>query len=210
MPEEEGFRSIGQLAFGRDTCFLCRCGLAPQNRTDEHVIPKWVQGRFDLWNETLELLNGTTIPYRQLTIPCCFDCNNKHLEPLESQVRDATLLGAAAVEELGKGVLFLWLGKIFFGLIYKESLIPLDRRQPIRGNIMLHNDLERFSAHHVFLQSARIPFRWIGMFPASIFVYDLRQPSQPGEGFDLLDNYSAMTIGVRLGNVGLLAALQDG
>jgi hypothetical protein len=47
------------------------------------------------------------------------------------------------------------------------------------------------------------------MFPASIFVYELREPSEPGEGFDLQDNYSAMTIGVRLGNVGLLAALQD-
>ena len=73
MTAEEGFRNTWQREFGMNTCFLCRCELTRQNRTDEHVIPKWVQRRFDLWNETLEMLNGTTIPYRQLIIPCCLN-----------------------------------------------------------------------------------------------------------------------------------------
>src|SRR5262249_8644893 len=148
MLAEEGFSSIGRRAFGRDTCFLCRCHLTKVNRTSEHVIPKWVQGQFGLWDKTLVLLNGTTIPYRQLTIPCCLECNNEHLEPLESRIRNAVLQGPEAVEAVGKEVLFLWLGKIFFGFLYKESMIPTDRRRPTRGTIVSEDMLERFFVHH--------------------------------------------------------------
>ena len=76
-------------------------------------------------DQTLVLLNGTTIPYRQLTVPCCRECNNEHLEPIESNVMAAVNQGPEAVEALDRKTLFLWLGKIFFGLLYKESLIPL-------------------------------------------------------------------------------------
>jgi hypothetical protein len=98
MAEEEGFRSIGQRDFSRDTCFLCRCELTQLNRTDEHVIPRWVQGCFDLWNDILELVNGMTIPYRQLTIPCCFTCNSSpripyNLRPEATSRINSTLVG---------------------------------------------------------------------------------------------------------------------
>jgi len=35
----------------------------------EHVFAKWLQQDFNLWNQRMFLRNGTSIRYRQLTIP---------------------------------------------------------------------------------------------------------------------------------------------
>ena len=68
------------------TCFVCS---GPAN-TREHVIPTWLQHRFDLWNQTLTLPNGTTIPYRYLTIPACATCNGDVFGQLEQRVENNT------------------------------------------------------------------------------------------------------------------------
>jgi hypothetical protein len=122
------FHAVERRRFGRSTCFLCGRRLTPTNRTDEHVFPKWVQSRFSLWNQKLTLLNGTQIPYRSLTIPCCRTCNGKHLSVIENTVKTATLKGHRAVSELDPLTLFLWLGKIFYGLLYKELFLVKDKK----------------------------------------------------------------------------------
>ena len=106
--------------------------------------------------------------------------------------------------------MFLWLGKMFFGLLYKESLIPLDRRTPGRGTIVPKVLLSRFMSHHMLLQAARIAVNFIDFFPASIFVYELQEPPEPRCAFNFGDNFRAMTISLQLGRVGILAALHDG
>lgn len=85
MPKHEAhfFEAVLERRFGQSTCFLCGCRLTRHSRRDEHVFPKWLQKQYVLWNKTLVLLNGTTIPYRKLTVPCCKNCNSKHLEPFE-------------------------------------------------------------------------------------------------------------------------------
>jgi hypothetical protein len=187
MARNTRLKQIGHRRFGRATCFLCRCRLTEDNRTVEHVIPKWVQSRFGLWDQTLVLLNGTTIPYRQLTVPCCQKCNNKHLEPLESSILSVVSRGPDAVEALDRKTLFLW-----------------------RGTIVPKVLLSRFMSHHMFLQAARIAVNFIDFFPASIFVYELQEPTEPQRAFNFGDNFRAMTISLQLGRVGILAALQDG
>src|ERR1700730_12701608 len=75
------------VRFGPSTCFLCSAPLRSKNRSDEHVFPKWLQNRFNLWNQRLDLINLTSIPYRQFTIPCCKTCNNVHLSKIGDIVR---------------------------------------------------------------------------------------------------------------------------
>src|SRR4051794_24050423 len=108
------------MALDHDHCFLCGVELSSDNRSDEHVFPKWLLNEFDLWDERLNLLNGTTIPYRQLTIPCCLTCNTYWLSQIEEKVQKAFSAGADAVEALDRVALCLWLGKIYYGLLFKE------------------------------------------------------------------------------------------
>ncbi len=56
--------------------------------TDEHVIPKWLQNHFDLFDQRLLLWNGTTMPYRQAIVPACLGCNRDRFSPLEKRIRE--------------------------------------------------------------------------------------------------------------------------
>src|SRR6185437_5427329 len=121
------------------------------NRSDEHVIPRWVQDRFGLWNERLNLLNGSSIPYRQLTVPCCRTCNNVHLSQIENRVRSAVALGFEAARELDQKTWFLWLGKIFYGLLLREYFLKRDRKSPRTGRIVPRSLIEQYELHHTML-----------------------------------------------------------
>jgi hypothetical protein len=60
------------------------------------------------------------------------------------------------------------------------------------------------------LQAARRPFEFKPDIPASIFVFKTKSPKSVRARAAFNDGLEAMTISVRLGDVGILAALQDG
>ena len=204
------FHAVERRRFGTSTCFLCGRRLGSRNRADEHIIPKWVQERFALWDQKLSLLNDTTIPYRKLQIPCCRRCNNDHLQPIESKISSAVDQGPQAVGALDHLTLFLWLGKIFYGLLYKEFFLQRKRKSKRRRRIVPRSSLQEFSMHHLLLQAARVPFQFHPALPASIFVFRVQAPKNRQFQWNLRDSYTLMTMSVTLGNVGILAALQDG
>lgn len=196
--------------FGREFCFLCGAELGSERNTDEHVIPKWVQERYQLWDQKLTLLNRTTIPYRLLTIPCCAVCNNVHLGRIEGEMQRACDQGAKAVLALPPIVPFIWTGKILYGLLYREHLLSWSRREPEQGPIVPQEILDQFRLHHQFLQAARIPFEFMPELPASLFFYETMEPSDKRMGFDYFDSIAGLGLSIRVGKVGIIACLQDG
>jgi hypothetical protein len=206
------FEAIVERRFGWSTCFLCGRRLTERNRRDEHVFPKWLQRRYRLWDEKLILLNRTTIPYRKLTTPCCADCNSKYLEPIEKTMSGAVRAGPRAVRALDPYYVFIWLGKIFYGVLYRELFLPWDRAQKQKGSIVPKWLLkEEYSMHHLFLQSVRVPMRFANFLPASILILETEEPKgDPTTAWDFNDNPATMFIGCRMGKVGLICVLQDG
>lgn len=180
------------------------------NQTDEHVIPSWVQKKYDLWNQNLVLVNKTTIPYRKLTIPCCRTCNNDLLNPIESRVAKAVENGIKAVRLLEKEDMFIWLGKILYGLMYKELCLPHDRMNPNVGSILIPEVLTHYQTHHHFLQSVRVKMKFEDFVPASILIFKTQVPSNPKLQWDFSDSIPSMFIALRMGSVGILAVMGDG
>src|SRR5262245_49103738 len=76
-------RRLEALELANAECFLCASPIIDGLYTLEHVVPAWAQRRYNLWDQRLTLLNGTDIPYRHVTIPCCDDCNGYRLKPME-------------------------------------------------------------------------------------------------------------------------------
>ena len=196
--------------FGKNRCFLCGKRLCDSNRSDEHVFPKWVLKKFDLWDEKLILLNGSTIPYRKLTIPCCTKCNTHFLKNLESKVCKAVSQGFSAVRRLDDWTLFAWTGKILYGLLYKELFLKADQRQSGKSPIINRQFLEQFRMHHLFLQGIRIPIQFSGFFPATILVFRTQSPSNPTLQWDFRDSPISLFVSIRMGKVGIISVLQDG
>jgi hypothetical protein len=155
-------------------------------------------------------LNGTQIRYRRLTIPCCRECNTRHLHAIEEEVSRATLDGPKAVARIEPLTLFLWLGKIFYGLLYKELFLTRERNSGGKGPIVSRAQLRAFALHHLFLQAARLPFKFLPAVPASMFVFKISPPHDIRLRWDFRDSLRHMTVSCRVGEVGILAALQDG
>src|SRR5260221_889695 len=187
------------------SCYLCADPVTAESSTEEHVIPKWVQQKYDLWNESLGLLNDTSIQYRQLTVPTCKGCNNETLSRVESTVEVAVSSGYDAVIALPKFVLFQWLAKIFVGLLYKDLLLPFDRSNRSAGNIIDAETLKRFSIMHLWIQMASLAGEENEYRPGSIFVFRTQKPENPKDQFDLVDMTLANCLAIRLGDVGIVA-----
>ena len=207
------FSAVTNHDFSDNTCFLCGASLTSNNRSDEHVFPKWLQSRYDLWNEKISLLNGTLIPYRQLTIPCCSDCNNNKLSQIEAKVQSAIENGYTAVKSLDSKTLFIWLGKIFYGMLYRELFLPLNRSSPSSNNIISPEDMERFQMHHYFLQSCRVPMQFRSfdaVHPWTIYVFQLQDGENYATSWDFRDDIINETICIKLVNIGMLAAFDCG
>lgn len=80
--------------------------------TEEDIFPKWLLQNKKLYNKRLNLLDGTSIPYRQLKIRICNKCNNETLSRIENKIKN----GSATTLEY-----YIWSLKIYIGILYKES-----------------------------------------------------------------------------------------
>ena len=204
------FDAIGTQHVGQTLCFLCGKRLTHSNRSDEHVFPKWLQTRYNLWDQKLVLLNGTDISYKDLKIPCCWTCNTKYLSRIETAVNNASLKGPEALRSLSHRTLFIWLAKIMYGILYKEGLLRRNRAVKRSGRIVPRATLESIKMHHYFLQSVRLPMRFVDFFPASIFIFHLQKSNNLEEQFDFKDLPEHLGIAIQFGSLGIIAILQDG
>lgn len=213
MEKARLYDAVRSHDFAETTCFLCGTNIEDTDETKEHVFPKWLLRHFNLWSKQLTLINGTQIPYRSLVIPCCQSCNNQDLSNIENEVRKNFFSGPQAIKNMDREILMLWVLKVFYGLIYREIFLPLDRRDPIQGTIVTPDDMEQYQLLHYMLQASRTPIRFSQIesdVPASIFVFELKEPENPDLRFDYKDDILARTLYLRLGKVGILAAFDMG
>jgi hypothetical protein len=200
---------IFSQALDPSRCFLCGEMVEEVERTKEHIFPSWMQSDFGLWDKSLTLLNGTVIPYRQVTVTCCFKCNNKYLKPLEDKVSTAFREGAGAVRALDPEVLFLWLAKIYYGLLFRELTLRLDRTNPDNESTITNPEILRaFGVHHVLMRRVLGEVSW-NLFPASIFVFDALTSETSAVNFDYFDAIDQPFLTLRCGSSYVVAFLQD-
>jgi hypothetical protein len=175
----------------------------------EHVFPKWLQEKFDLWDKKISLLNNTLISYRQLLVPCCPQCNSKYLSKIERDVNFVCENGVKSVEDF-KLSLFLWLSKIWYGMLYKELFLPYDRSIPEFGTIIDSKIINQYCDHLEFMQAARNEIRLKDFDPFSIFAFECQTVDDPSQNYDYIDEGITMISAMRMGKVAIIIVFQDG
>lgn len=103
----------------------------------------------------------------------------------------------------------MWLSKIFYGILYRESLLRADRKQGKR-TIIPKALLQELRLHHDFMQGIRRSLEFPAGIPGSIFIYGTSVPDRTELQFDFLDNHANRSIALRMGSVGLICCFQDG
>jgi hypothetical protein len=179
----------------------------------EHVSPKWLQERFNLWDQTIHLLNGTIIQYSKLTVPCCKPCNTIHLSKLENRVKKLLFKKPISVARRNSSDIWIWVMKILLGIVYAERILPLRRSKPSGRRILPLAMKGSLRMTHFFVQqlNLKIQFEAEGKLriPGSIFIFNLKKYSDPIQHFHFRDDIGTLSVFMRLGNRGLIA-MSDG
>lgn len=174
------------------TCFVC----SKNAETEEHIIPKWIQNKYDLWNQKITLPNQTSISYRQLKIPCCNKCNNVILSQIEDRIKNDT---ASNLD------IWRWGAKIHYGLIRKDEFLEWDRRNPGYkiGEVLKANDpleIDRHLVHSIHGEFVTHPSPFGSIFK---FNFINEEPYH----FAHLINYPGICIS--LGKIGYVIFIND-
>jgi len=210
--------SFLKLHLNDDHCFLCGCSLDDGTRSDEHVIPKWLQAKYRLWDQRLVLLNDTDIPYRQLLIPCCARCNNEPLAELENEVSILLLQPFRSLTTVEEHRVFQWCSKILYGLLHREMMLQVDRTGRSEGTIIKQEFLEGLTTFHHFMTSIRSPMRFEGFVPYSLFVAETLTYSTAAKNFDYFDFIVmgrpddltlVLCLAIRVEHYGIICVFQD-
>jgi hypothetical protein len=198
---------IGQ-ALDPEACFLCGSAVDGETRTREHVFPKWLLNRHGIWNARMTLLNGSLIPYSQLTVTCCKTCNGMHLSQLESEVASAFAGGPHHVRLLPEERLYLWLAKFYYGLVFRELNLAVDRRTNQGRTIVSDDILRGYAVHHLLLRRILGKVTW-NTSPGSIFIFDAMDSTDSAATFDYFDAFDGPFVSIRTGSTFVAAFLQD-
>lgn len=167
------FSDFDNMVISQDHCFLCGAKLNDENRTKEHIYPKWFQTKFNLWNEHLILLNSTRIPYRNLTIPCCNACNSEMSKYIEEPMKKAFEKGYESFIEADRDVIFSWLNKIAFGILFKETTLKKELSTQNSDTIFSEDKIYERKIQHIFLKSSVGKVKYQFEKPYSLLIFKI-------------------------------------
>ncbi len=194
------------MRFGPNTCFLSGAPVSPADTIP--VFADWLQARYQLADRLIQLLDQRTVLFRDLQLPAS-PAVRQRLAALERQVETAAAAGPAALRALGSDTLFLWLGKMFYGIFITELLNefePLIKpRYPLAENAAL---VRRFQAFFQLLQGLRVPTEYADFVPGSVFVLEA-DPAQDGMPFEYDDDLNTLVFSIKLDKAVLVVCLVD-
>ncbi|PXX30627.1 hypothetical protein [Arenibacter sp. ARW7G5Y1] len=177
----------------KDKCFVC----GRKANTVEHLFPKWLQHKFNLWDQKIHIPNETTISYKQLLIPLCKKCNNEVYGQLENKIKS----GNASDAEIWR-----WANKMHFGLTLKNQFLEWDRKNPGNkiGDIISPSDPLEQSRH--FLHCVSGDFTCSPDPFGSVFKFQLDYE----EDFNFIHIINSQSIYACLGDVIYIVFVKDG
>ena len=186
-------------------CFLCEIELNEDNLTNEHVFGQWMLKDFDLDKMSITLINNQNLKYRSITIPCCVDCNTGTLSRNEDIVSRGVRSGYNAFKQINEKQIVSWLGKIFMGLIIKETNLREDVKD--KDSKTIHNP-EILSRKYINFAIIRASHHETNSSENlySLFVFEM-DPSIPFWYYSSPDYNSILMI---LNGIGIILFLQDG
>lgn len=194
------------LHFDNQTCFLSGEEL---NSKDEiiTVFPEWILYRFDYRERKFEMMDtATTTTYGALTLPCSGNVK-KALDELDKEIKSAFDKGFEGVNALDKQKLFLWSGRMVYGILYHEMLLERKRSEDQEIEFQLSDTLKnRFGYFHLMLQSLISPVKFTENKAWSISVVGLKYSQ---DIFNYRDDAINLIFTLGINGFGIIAILQD-
>ncbi|GAA4804316.1 hypothetical protein GCM10023231_36720 [Olivibacter ginsenosidimutans] len=199
------YNPFQKFLFDNNTCFLSGTPLLSAEEKI-HVFPVWLMQAYQLEDKPFKLLDESITTYKKLQLPCSTAVANR-IALLEEEVEAAFNQGVEGVKQLDKLILFQWIGKLIYGIIFNEIQVGL-RQQQMSGEPMNFSQVlgKKFTNLHLMLQSIIRPMLFEVSAPYSINVFELATDQN---GFSYRDEINTLVFSLRINNIGIVACLQD-
>lgn len=200
------YNPFENIYFNDQTCFLS--GEDIDGEKDKiTVFPEWALDRFNYRDRKFTLMDTVnSVPYGELKIPCSARVK-KAIDELDREVEKAFEGGYEAMKALDEHKLFLWMGRIVYGVLYHELEFEMKRLEGREGGFNISPVLkERFSMFHLMLQSLIHPIEFTEKKAWSIAVVKLKYSE---EIFNHRDDAINLLFSLGVNGFGIVACLQD-
>jgi|GEM_PF-1154117 len=194
-----------------DCCFVCGAEPGSKPFNYEHILPRWLLKLFRSHIDFMILPNNTKIKYGSYVVPCCQECNSEMSAKLEVPVSNLLKRGYDNLcEALHKDdsiykLLFQWLCLIFFKTHYKDTFLRTER-DTRKTSCYLGHHYDWYPLHHIHRMAT---LHHTDVKPAfEAYGTILVMKAKPYD-FDYLDNLNDQIIYVQVGDILLMAALNE-
>lgn len=197
------FNPFEDLIFGEQFCFLTG-DLSTEKIT---VFPHWLMQHFKFDTDRIEMMDKSkTYVYADLQLPCSPRVK-KAFEELDEKIQQAYQKGFEGMAALDDHLLFLWTGRMVYGLLYYE--MQYESKRALRTGIEFTLSAllrERFGNFHLMLQSIVEPVSFTGKKPWSIAVFPLKYSA---DIVSFRDDSVNLLFQFGVNGFGFIACLQD-
>jgi len=204
--QTEIYLPFDRFNFGNRTCFLT--GKVLQSEEEKiQVFPAWLLAKYNLYDQPFKMLDENFPTYKDLKLPCSAEVNELYLEPLEAEIKAAFEQGFEAVKALDEWKLFIWAGKIMYGIIFNELQSAIRQQYTEGQGLNISQSLmHKFSQLHIMLQMLLLPIVFEDFKPFSFFLFKINPKT---EEFNYRDEINSLTFSLRLKDFGFIFCLQD-
>jgi hypothetical protein len=197
------YNPFQDLIFDDQFCFLTG-DLTTEKMT---VYPEWLMNHFKFGTDRIEMMDKSkSYTYEDLQLPCSPRVK-KAFEELEGKVHEAYKKGYEGIKALDEQLLFLWTGRMVYGMLFYEMRYESLRKLRLRESFDLSTTLrERFGNLHLMMQSIVEPISFVGQKPWSIAIFPLKYSA---DIFSYRDDTVNLLFQFGINGFGLIACLQD-
>lgn len=200
------FNPFHNLNFNEDSCFLTGAELDSKD-SKITIFPEWVIERFGYRGKKFSLMDTYhEYLYEDFKLPCAPNVKLA-FDKLEEEIQAAFDEGYEGMKSLDEEKLFLWTGKMVYGVLYYELLVENEKMERRGKELQLSPVLhKKFSLFHLMLQSLVNPIDYGEKKPWSISLVKLKYSK---EIFHFRDSTVHLHFSLGVNDFGIIACFQD-
>lgn len=198
------YQPFKNFTFDNAHCFLS--GLPVLNQPQYSVFPQWLISQYSLLERPFKMLDETMVSYADIKLPVAALAQSQ-IKNLDDKLEQSLKSGYDSLKRESELDLFLWAGKIVYGIIFNELQTAIKQNKATASEFNMSQGLiHKFTALHQMLQAITSPLIFDGFKPWSIFLCKVNNPENE---FTYRDEINTLTFSLRMNDFALLINLQD-
>lgn len=186
-------------------CVMCRDELTKNTKSVEHIYPKWLQERYNLWDKTMTLPNGSKTSYRQLTVPCCKECNGGVMAEWEKLIQQASEQGYDCFVELSEEVIAWWVMKLYYAKLIKELSFRENIKDPASGMMITDEKIVKYNVIFYYMNELIKGAKFNDPKPYELYIYR----TMSNNDFDYIDDTLRHVVYIQISDILIVCALDS-